>query len=100
MAGAVQRPNGDATPREILSMQTPGRISGGAEYTNLEELEGLAKLKLPKMVFDYYASGADTQWTVAENRSVFARWKILPRMMVDVSSLDTSVQLLGQSSKT
>lgn len=37
------------------------------------EYEELAKEKLPKMVYDYYASGAEDQWTLRENRNAFSR---------------------------
>lgn len=44
-----------------------------AEVTNVTEYEELARQKLPKMVFDYYASGAEDQWTLRENRNAFER---------------------------
>lgn len=43
------------------------------EITNVTEYEAIAKQKLPKMVFDYYASGAEDQWTLQENRNAFSR---------------------------
>lgn len=43
------------------------------EITNVMEYEALAKEKLPKMVYDYYASGAEEQWTLRENRNAFSR---------------------------
>jgi hypothetical protein len=43
------------------------------EIVNVFEYEALAKEKLPKMVFDYYASGAEDQWTLQENRRAFER---------------------------
>ncbi|KAK9814510.1 hypothetical protein WJX72_007115 [[Myrmecia] bisecta] len=48
------------------------------------------------MVYGYYASGADTESTVRDNRAAFARYRLLPRMMVDVSHLDPSCKLLGK----
>lgn len=44
-----------------------------SEVVNVSEYEELAKQKLPKMVYDYYASGAEDQWTLKENRSAFER---------------------------
>eukprot|EP00877_Chromochloris_zofingiensis_P012973 jgi/Chrzof1/792/Cz01g29010.t1 len=64
-------------------------------FVSLEEVEGLAKKKLPQMVYDYYAGGAETQQTVLENRIAFARYQLLPRILIDVSKLDTSTTLLG-----
>ncbi|KAF3533684.1 hypothetical protein F2Q69_00036127 [Brassica cretica] len=37
------------------------------EITNVTEYKAIAKEKLPKMVYDYYASGAEDQWTLQEN---------------------------------
>ncbi|KAL5731739.1 (S)-2-hydroxy-acid oxidase [Ranunculus cassubicifolius] len=64
------------------------------EITNVEEYELLAKQKLPKMVYDYYASGAEDQWTLRENRNAFTRIRIRPRILVDVSNIDTSTSIL------
>jgi (S)-2-hydroxy-acid oxidase len=53
---------------------TVRNLSRGMEMiTNVSEYEKLAKEKLPKMVFDYYASGAEDQWTLRENREAFSR---------------------------
>lgn len=41
--------------------------------TNVMEYETIAKEKLPKMIYDYYASGAEDQWTLQENRNAFSR---------------------------
>lgn len=41
--------------------------------TNVMEYEILAKERLPKMIYDYYASGAEDQWTLQENRNAFSR---------------------------
>lgn len=41
--------------------------------TNVTEFEGIAKEKLPKMVYDYYASGAEDEWTLQDNRNAFSR---------------------------
>ena len=43
------------------------------EITNVTEYQAIAKEKLPKMAYDYYASGAEDQWTLAENRNAFSR---------------------------
>ncbi|MCB0839311.1 MAG: alpha-hydroxy-acid oxidizing protein, partial [Bacteroidetes bacterium] len=41
--------------------------------------------------------GAGTERTISENRQAFERWKIVPRMLRDVSQRDTSVEILGQT---
>ena len=46
-------------------------------------------------VLGYYKSGADSETTVADNREAFTRMRLLPRMLVDVSNLDTTVSIQG-----
>jgi len=41
--------------------------------TNVTEYEAIAKEKLSKMVYDFYASGVEDQWTLKENRNAFSR---------------------------
>jgi (S)-2-hydroxy-acid oxidase len=43
------------------------------EITNVMEYQAIAKQKLPKMAYDYYASGAEDEWTLKENREAFSR---------------------------
>nr|CAD1819636.1 unnamed protein product [Ananas comosus var. bracteatus] len=65
------------------------------EVTNVMEYEAIAKQKLPKMVFDYYASGAEDQWTLKENREAFSRILFRPRILIDVSKIDMTTTVLG-----
>ncbi|ESQ48529.1 hypothetical protein EUTSA_v10020979mg [Eutrema salsugineum] len=65
------------------------------EITNVTEYEAIAKQKLPKMVYDYYASGAEDQWTLQENRNAFARILFRPRILIDVSKIDMTTTVLG-----
>ncbi|KAJ7981969.1 Peroxisomal (S)-2-hydroxy-acid oxidase [Quillaja saponaria] len=65
------------------------------EITNVSEYEAIAKQKLPKMVFDYYASGAEDQWTLQENRNAFSRILFRPRILIDVSKIDMATTVLG-----
>lgn len=50
------------------------------------------------MVLGYYASGAEDEATLADNLASWRRWRILPRVLVDVSRVDTRVEL-GFSSR-
>lgn len=46
--------------------------------------------------YGYYAGGSDNEWTLAENRAALGRYRLLPRVLVDVSTVDTSTTLLGE----
>ncbi|KAJ0601077.1 putative (S)-2-hydroxy-acid oxidase [Helianthus annuus] len=65
------------------------------EVTNVTEYQAIAKEKLPKMVYDYYASGAEDQWTLEENRNAFSRILFRPRILIDVSKIDMTTTILG-----
>ncbi|KAM7500558.1 hypothetical protein LguiA_024972 [Lonicera macranthoides] len=68
---------------------------GMMEITNVMEYEAIAKEKLPKMIYDYYASGAEDQWTLQENRNAFSRILFRPRILIDVSKIDMATTILG-----
>ena len=63
---------------------------------NLFELETLAKEKLPRTAYDYYASGAWDEITLRETRVAFERLRVHYRVLVDVSQRDLSTTLFGQ----
>jgi 4-hydroxymandelate oxidase len=64
---------------------------------NLFEYETLAKQHLSQMALDYYNSGAWDEITLRDNRAAFERYKLRPRMLVDVSQRDLSTKILGQT---
>jgi isopentenyl diphosphate isomerase/L-lactate dehydrogenase-like FMN-dependent dehydrogenase len=65
------------------------------DLVNLDEVETLAQKVLPKMAFDYHASGADSQTTVDKNRRAFKQLSLVPRTLVDVSRVDMRCSLPG-----
>ncbi len=71
-------------------------MSGKINAINLWELEARARELLPQMGYDYYASGANNEITLRENRAAYERIMLLPRMLVDVSVRDMSTTVLGE----
>jgi isopentenyl diphosphate isomerase/L-lactate dehydrogenase-like FMN-dependent dehydrogenase len=71
-------------------------MSEKIDAINLWELEERARELLPKMGYDYYASGANDEITLRENRAAYERITLLPRMLVDVSVRDMSTTVLGE----
>jgi isopentenyl diphosphate isomerase/L-lactate dehydrogenase-like FMN-dependent dehydrogenase len=66
-------------------------------FTNLLELEALARDAMPKEAFDYYAGGAEDEVSLARNREAFNRWALRPRVLVDVSTRDLTATVLGRT---
>jgi len=54
-----------------------------------------AERVLPRMVWDYFRSGADAESTLRANRRAFRRRVLLPRVLIDVSAVRAEVELLG-----
>jgi 4-hydroxymandelate oxidase len=67
-----------------------------ANALTLPEFAALARRVMPKMQFDYYANGADSETTLAENSAAFSRIKLRPRMLRGVGQRQTNTTILGQ----
>jgi 4-hydroxymandelate oxidase len=67
------------------------------DYRNLSDYEAAARTRLPKPVYDYFAGGAEDELTLAANRDAYRRIMLRPRVLVDVSTVDTSVSFLGRT---
>lgn len=61
----------------------------------LADFEQLAAERLEPAAFDYIAGGAGDELTLADNSTAWLRWRLQPRVLVDVSSVDTSTRVLG-----
>ncbi len=64
---------------------------------NIAEYEALARERMGKEAFDYVAGGAEDEVTLRENRAAFGRIRLLPRVLVDVSTVELSTRILGQT---
>ncbi|KAK5049069.1 hypothetical protein LTR84_005492 [Exophiala bonariae] len=61
----------------------------------ISELSALARERMDKQTRDYYNEGADSGSTLAENESAYRRYRIRPRVLRDISQIDTSVTVFG-----
>jgi len=62
---------------------------------NIADLRRLAKRRLPRSVFDFFDGGAEDETTLAGNRAAFERTRLRPKVLVDVKTVDTGVDLFG-----
>ena len=67
-----------------------------ARAASVEDLRRLAKRRLPRAVFDYIDGGAEDELTLARNSEAFRRLEFRPRVLRDVSRVDTKTTLLGR----
>jgi 4-hydroxymandelate oxidase len=63
----------------------------------LSDFEPLAKQRMTDLAYEYVAGGAGDEITLRDNEAAFDRLKLQPRVLIDVSSLDTSVTIFDQT---
>ncbi|MEI6700413.1 MAG: alpha-hydroxy acid oxidase [Actinomycetota bacterium] len=63
---------------------------------NLEALEVAAREVLGTMAYSYFAGGAEEERLLAEASEAWQRHLLFPRVLRDVSLIDTSTTILGQ----
>jgi isopentenyl diphosphate isomerase/L-lactate dehydrogenase-like FMN-dependent dehydrogenase len=64
-------------------------------WINVGDAERLAAERLEPGVLGYFAGGSGDEVTLRDNLSAWKRWRLRPRMLVDVSAVSTEVELLG-----
>jgi len=64
---------------------------------NLDDLRKLAKKRLPKVIYDFIEGGVDDEAGLVRNEDAFARRPLVPRYLVDVTSIDQTAQLFGRT---
>ena len=89
-----------AEPPSALARQSEIYLAGVAGRrprvpVDPAKLEEAAAAVMREEAFAYVAGGAGTESTVRENREAFEGWRIVPRVLRDVSTRDTSVELFG-----
>jgi lactate 2-monooxygenase len=65
--------------------------------TDLAELEAAARARLSPQAHGYIAGSAGSGDTARENLAAFRRWRIVPRMLTDVSKPSYASTVLGAS---
>jgi 4-hydroxymandelate oxidase len=65
------------------------------DTVDFDTLEDLARARLAPGAYAFAAAGADDEITVGENIAAWRRLRLRPRVLNDVSSIDTGVSVLG-----
>jgi isopentenyl diphosphate isomerase/L-lactate dehydrogenase-like FMN-dependent dehydrogenase len=87
-------------PRQLELYLAGPRAGPEAVPLRVEDLEAKARAKLTPQAYDWVAGAAGAEDTARANLEAFRRWRILPRMLVDVSRRDLGVTLFGQRYRT
>src|ERR1051326_4402386 len=65
------------------------------QFLTLQEIVAAARSNLPPGPWSYLIGGAETETTVRRNRHALDSIAFRPRVLRDVSRVDTSVEVLG-----
>ena len=94
-AESVSAPNRLPDPVMWAPRTYDNLISSPKEAINVFDFEAVARAKVPPAHFGYMAAGIDDDVTLRANREAFLKYYLRPRRMVDVSKMDTSVEIFG-----
>jgi len=84
-----------ATPKARASTAARGGAGALDGCINVADVEAIARRRLPRGVYDYYAGGAEDEGTLARNREGFGKWVLLPHVLADVDRVDLTTTALG-----
>ncbi|HEX6599173.1 MAG TPA: lactate 2-monooxygenase [Gemmatimonadaceae bacterium] len=89
------------TPSPTPARQTEIYLAGARGVrprvpVDAERLQQAAQRAMSREAFAYTAGGAGSESTMRANRAAFDRWRIVPRVLRDVSVRDTSIELFGR----
>jgi len=65
------------------------------QLLDLGALEEKARAALEPMAYAYFAGGAERERLLEENAAAWSRWRLYPRVLVDVSEISTASSVLG-----
>lgn len=74
-----------------------GLINSPDQALNVFDFDRVAKATLPPAHYGYIATGTDGNATLRANREAFTRVFLKAKRLVDVSTIDTRLELLGES---
>lgn len=64
---------------------------------NIDDLRSIARRRLPGGIFDYIDGAAEDEVTARRNVDGFAKIEFRPKVLADVSTIDTSTRLFGEA---
>lgn len=76
--------------------RTAARLARAATVADLRDV---ARRRTPRAVFDYVDGAAVDELSLRRSREAFARVEFVPRVLRDVSQVDTTTTLLGRTSE-
>jgi isopentenyl diphosphate isomerase/L-lactate dehydrogenase-like FMN-dependent dehydrogenase len=96
LAGAAPVAAQQLVPRTERTTFPPQHSPKVMEPVNVHEIAAIAKRNVSQAIYDYASSGAEDDASLLGNLEAFRRTWLRRRTMIDVSRIDTSLEVLGQ----
>lgn len=74
-------------------------MSNKVEAYNIADLRDIAQRRLPKGLFEFVDRGTEDEVSLRNNRAVFEKIRLKPRMLVDISKRSQEITLFGNTHK-
>ena len=94
----------DATRRGLVDSGKRLRETAGSlavrkidRAVNIADLHRMARRRLPRAVFDFVEGGVEDEHGLARNESAYARYRLIPKYLVEVSRRDQSRNLFDRT---
>lgn len=71
-------------------------MTAARKLLDVRDYEAVAAERLEAGALGYYAGGADDERTLRDNVAAYERWRLRPRVLVDVEHATTATTVLGQ----
>ncbi|MGN6681568.1 MAG: alpha-hydroxy acid oxidase [Streptosporangiaceae bacterium] len=75
--------------------EAPYGVRSLSRCYDIDDLAELARKRLPAGAAAYLDGGGEDEWTLRRNRQAFGEVELLPRIMRDVSDIETATTVLG-----
>jgi 4-hydroxymandelate oxidase len=85
-----------ATAVQASTEREPTDTGNLEQLVCLSDFEPAAQRRMSHNAWEYFSSGVADEITLRWNREAYDRLRLRPRVLVDVSRIDTKVSLLGQ----
>jgi hypothetical protein len=81
----------------LITLPSTGKLcTKGPAPVNVAEYERYAQDNMSRNAHGYYASGSNDMITLRENRDAFARLRLMPKILIDVSNISMETTVLGE----
>jgi glycolate oxidase len=89
--------NAPQTVTETVRREQRTDTGPRTDFVTNQEVILAARKRVEQGVWDYLVGGSESETTLRRNRLAFDRIAFRPRVLVDVSKIDTSATLMGQT---